>query len=571
MPRLLFASILISFPLIAQESENYSISGVVVNSQTGEPVKYALVRLISFPVFDRKDPPQHSVKPQGPKQKTAQAGETGEFVFHGLARAHYTLSAQKPGFAAGFIGRDSQTNQIDLTGNVTGAQVKLSPLGVIEGNVLDQDDEPLLGVQILALQVRVNDGVRETNAPRSVATDDRGIYRFANLEPGRYYIKAAGKSGGTYRYVGDTNPYYSSWQSFAPVYTGGARTLDSATPVAIDPGTNATTDFHLRLEPAFRIRGTIQNAPSALTFELVQGAEHVAASRGSLNAATGRFEVQDVTPGAYFLRVEEAGKLRGEVPVMVSDADVIDVTVSLSPPVTVKGVTRVIGTPVTAKQMPGFSRAQSMIGQSGLTAEQLEQYGNQPIEANCSVSLHQGGASASSQLRMARGNVQTDQEKGTFTIGDVFPGVYGVHALCYGGYATAILAGGTDLLTTPLLSIQPGVALPPVEVQVKPGGGTLTGDLPGGSPPNTVGILTVPAFNSTGPQMHPAGQEFFAQENNGFTIQFLAPGDYTVYAFADWQKVEYRNPSFLQTLTGGVSVRIEDGKEQHISLTQVIK
>jgi hypothetical protein len=564
MPRLIFAYILISFPLIAQEAGNYSISGVVVNSQTGEPVKYALVTLMSFPVFDPNHPPQQPVKPQGPTQKTAQAGETGEFVFHGLAKAHYTLSAQKPGFAAGFIGRDFQPNQIDLTDNVTGAQVRLSPPGVIEGKVVDQDDEPLLGVQILALQVQVNDGVRDTSAPRSVATDDRGIYRIANLQPGRYYIKAAGKSGGTYRYVGDTNPYYSSWQSFAPVYPGDARTLDSATPVTIDPGTNAAADFHLRLEPAFRIRGTIQNAPSgAVTFELVQGAERVAASRSSLNASTGRFEVQDVTPGAYLLRVEEAGKLRGEVPVMVSDADVNDVTVSLSPPVTVKGATRVIGAPITMKQMPAFSRAQSMIGQGGMTAEQLEQYGNQPIDANCSVSLNQAGASASSQLRMARGNVQTEQEKGTFTIGDVFPGVYGVHAQCYGGYATAILAGGMDLLTTPLLSIQPGVALPPIEVQVKTGGGTLTGALPAGAPLNTVGILTVPAFNSTGPQISPAA--------NGFTIQFLAPGDYTVYAFADWQKVEYRNPSFLQTLAGGVSVHIEDGKEQHISLTPVIK
>lgn len=250
MPRLIFASILISFPLIAQESANYSISGVVVNSQTGEPVKFALVTLMSFPVLDRNHPPTQPMKLQGPTQKTAQAGETGEFVFHGLTKAHYTLSAQKPGFAAGFIGRDFQANQIDLTDNVTGAQVRLSPLGVIEGKVLDQDDEPLLGVQILALQVQVNDGVRETSAPHSVATDDRGIYRIANLQPGTYYIKAAGKSGGTYRYVGDTNPYYSSWQSFAPVYTGGARTLDSAMPATIDPGTNATADRRARSESA---------------------------------------------------------------------------------------------------------------------------------------------------------------------------------------------------------------------------------------------------------------------------------------------------------------------------------
>jgi len=530
-------------------------------------VKFALVTLIGFPASDHDSLPPEPVKAHSRTQKTAQAGEMGEFVFHGLAKAHYVLSAQKPGFIEAFIGPDFQAKQIELTDNVTGAQVKLSPLGVIEGKVVDQDDEPLRGVQILALQVDVNDGVRDTSAPRSVATDDRGVYRLWNLRPGRYYLKAAGKSGGTYRYAGEGTPYYSSWQSFAPVYAGGARTIDSATPVTIEPGTHAAVDFHLTLEPAFRIRGTVRNAPSStVTFELVQGAERVAASRSSLNTSTGRFEIQDVTPGAYLLRVEEKGKLRGEVPVMVSDSDVNDVAVSLLPPVPVSGVTRVIGAPTKAKQMPQFSRMQSIAGQR-MTAEQLEEYGDQTIEANCSVSLHQPGAG--SQTRMPQGNRQPDQEKGTFSIGQVFPGVYGVRAQCNGGYVTAILAGGLDLLTTPLLTVQPGVAPPSIEVQVKAGGGTLQGELPAGARGSSIGILTVPAFNSAGPQMHPT--QFFTPENNGFTISFLAPGDYTVYAFADWQKVEYRNPSFLQALTGGVGVHIEDGKEQHISLTQVIK
>ncbi len=562
MLRLLFASIVISVPLLAQGPGNYSISGVVVNSQTGEPVKYALVTLVSFPVFDANQTAEQPMQPPDFKKKAALAGETGEFIFHGLAKSHYTISAQKPGFAVGLAGGDYPNNQINLTDNVTGKRLRLSPLGVIEGKVVDQDDEPLRGVQILAMQLQVNDGLREARTARSVATDDRGVYRLWDLQPGRYYLKAAGKSGGT----------YSSWQSFAPVYAGNARTIDSAKPVTIEPGTNATADFHLTLETAFRIRGTVQNPPSgAVSFELVQGAEHVTASRSTLNASTGRFEIQDVTPGAYLLRVEERGKLRGEVPVMVSDSDVNDVTVSLSPPVTMKEVTRVIGAPIKQKQLPGFSRAQSMAGQEAVTAEEIEQFDNQPVDVNCSVSLRQPYSSISSSPRIRRDSIQADQEKETFTIGDVFPGVYGVQVNCEGGYATAVLSGGMDLLTTPLLSIQPGVEPPPIEVQAKPGGGTLTVDLPASAPADSIGILTVPAFNSTGPRMYPAGQGFLPQENNGLTIPFLAPGDYAVYALKNWQNVEFRNPAFLQTLAGGVSVHVEDGKEQHISLKQAIK
>ncbi len=126
-------------------------------------------------------------------------------------------------------------------------QLKLSPLGALEIKVVYQNDEPLRGVNIIALQVQINDGLRDTNSARSVATDDRDLYRLCNSQPGRYYIKAASKSGGTYRYVGDNTPNYGSWQSFAPVYSGGGRTLYSATPILIESGSQSSADFHLEL------------------------------------------------------------------------------------------------------------------------------------------------------------------------------------------------------------------------------------------------------------------------------------------------------------------------------------
>lgn len=224
-----------SFPLIAQTGD-YSISGVVVNAQTGEPVKYALVTLMAF----QKPDPQQQDKFQPPLQRSTQAGVAGEFQFKSLGKARYNVSAQKPGFNMAFSPDDLKSRQFDLTASVSGVELKLSPLGVIEGKVVDQNDEPLRGVNILALQVQINDGDRSTTAPRSVATDDRGMYRLWNLQPGRYYIKAAGKSGGTYRYVGDGTPYYSSWPSFNPVYFGGGNTLDSATPVQIASGKPVT-------------------------------------------------------------------------------------------------------------------------------------------------------------------------------------------------------------------------------------------------------------------------------------------------------------------------------------------
>ncbi len=361
--RLISIALILAFPLFAQQSGDYSISGVVVNAQTGEPLKYALISLTGF----RKVEPSQQVdarrlKMSAPIQKTALSSETGEFQFHGLSPATYSLRAQKPGFNVLPGPNELAMKPIDLQASVSGVQMKLSPLGVIEGKIVDQNDEPLRGVNVIALQIEIKDGARDTNSVRSVATDDRGIYRLWNLASGRYYIKAAGKSGGTYRYVGDTTPYYSSWQSFAPVYFGGGRTLETATAVQIEPGSKATADLTLNIEPAFKIRGTLANIPAdGLTFDLLQGTEDTAASRASLNMATSKFEVQDVTPGSYILRVTQQGKMRGEVPVTVAGADVNDVSITLAPAVTVQGITRVLGAPLTIKQMPGFERAQAAI------------------------------------------------------------------------------------------------------------------------------------------------------------------------------------------------------------------
>lgn len=569
MARLLFLSVLVSLQLVAQEAGSYSIAGTVVNSETGEPIRYALVTLLNFSA-PAANTPQGQIPPIR-VPKTTQTGDMGEFVFRGLEKGHYRFHAQKPGFVDQDIRGGARAEPIDLTDNVSGAQVRLTPLSVIEGKVVDQDGEPLRGVQIEALNLIVNDGLRYTNVGRSVATDDRGLFRLWNLQPGRYYLKAAGKSGGTYRYVGEANPYYSSWQGFAPVYSGGARTIDGATPVTIESGKNATVDFHLTLEPAFRIRGTVRNPPSGtVTFELVQGSEHVKASRSSFNTSTGRFEIQDVTPGSYLLRIEEQNKLRGEVPVTVADSDLENVTVSLLPPVRIEGTMQKTGDPMTVKQMPEFSRAQSAVANGGITAGQLEEYGRQPFEAHCSVSLRQ--PDTLSRISMSGNRVRSDQANDMFPVGDFFPGVYEVTALCSGGYVTGILAGGMDLLAAPAFSIQPGSAPMTIEVHVKTGGGSLTGDLPADATDAPVGILMVPAFRSTGPQMFPTGYGATAvPRENGFVISCLAPGDYTVYAFADWVNVEFRNPAFLQTLTGGVSVHIEDGKAQQISIKQVIR
>ena len=93
--RHIISALIFSFSLLGQQSGDYSITGTTLNAQTGEPVKYALITLTGSLDPSRQEEPS---KPQIPIRKSTQAGVAGEFQFSGLPKAHYIISAQKPGF-----------------------------------------------------------------------------------------------------------------------------------------------------------------------------------------------------------------------------------------------------------------------------------------------------------------------------------------------------------------------------------------------------------------------------------------------------------------------------------------
>jgi uncharacterized protein (DUF2141 family) len=539
---------LVSFSLNAQTPKgNYSLSGVVTDTQTGEPVKNALVTLTEMPVFKTDGSRAVPPTPSAPKSKLAGIG--GEFQFDGLAEGQYRLNAEKPGFQP-----DHTSNKpVKLLSSMTDVHLNLSPYGVIEGKVVDQYGDPIRRANVIAMQARIDDGSRVTSKDRSVTTDDLGMYRVWNLAPGKFYMKAAGKSGGTYTYVADNAPLYDASESFAPVYSGGAYDLDSATPVEIANGAHAQADITVTLEPAFKIRGALGNFIPYQTakFELLRGAEDVSASRVSLNGATGRFEIQDVTPGTYTLRATQNQNTRAETTVTVNGRDVNDVALPLAPGVTVKVVQ------TTATQ--SVQRAPE-------TGDQVEGLRGGRMSAACNVKLRQSGRSS------AEAHTMMPAESGESTAERVLPGEYQVVLLCFGGYVTSATAGSADLLANPRLTIQPGVAPPPIEIATMPGGGTLKGKLVLDSPPAQAWILLVPAFSaSTGPTLQPLFQMPDTQGGIEFQVPFLAPGDYTIYALSAQNEIEFRNPLVLQSLSGGTHVKIDPSGEQEITITSLVK
>ena len=414
----------------------------------------------------------------------------------------------------------------------------------------DQNGEPVDSVRIVAFTSVIVEGERSIDSNHNAVCDDRGHFRIWELEPGQYYLKATGRNGGTYLFLGQGTPRPSSWLSFVQVYAGGARTFDSATPIAIGAGTQARADFRLDLVPAATIRGTLENYTlhQRVTFSLRQEGEDLADdSRVNLSTTTGRFEITAVPPGDYTLTAEAGQAARGEVPVHVTESGITGLTMQLWPSVTIPVNVHSSGPPA-ARKSPAEPDADD----------------DTPAEPHCGVQLRtpQGQSYAVPQRFATRFGLPNAAD-----LSNVLPGRYRVRFYCSGGYVTSAMFGTSDILSNPSIAIEPGVTPPPIEIAMKPGGGTIHGKFAVDAAPAPGAILAVPAFSSsTGPIFQPADGE-----DNEFEIENLAPGDYTLYAFSTFDQIEYRSPAFLQKLTGGLTVHVDDGKTSEVTLDKVVK
>jgi hypothetical protein len=69
-------------------------------------------------------------------------------------------------------------------------KIEMTPTGVIAGQVVDEDGQPMGHVVVMALTAQFKAGEQREYIERTVLTDERGNYRIYSLGPGRYYVAA---------------------------------------------------------------------------------------------------------------------------------------------------------------------------------------------------------------------------------------------------------------------------------------------------------------------------------------------------------------------------------------------
>src|ERR1022692_2467083 len=223
----------------AKSDANFTLSGSVVNSVTGESIGRALVRIA------------------GSSQRTVFSDGEGHFQFEGLPAGSVTVSAQKPGYFSQQEFRGSANRLVNVGPTTDSVVVKLTPQSAISGRVTDVTGQPLERVPVHLMATAVRDGRKHWEARGQQQTDEDGRYRFANLMPGTYYLAAGPSSDDTHLLAGTERPK----TGYASMYYPGVTDLASASPIQLAAGQHAEAEFSMSAGPVYHVTGTVAGYP----------------------------------------------------------------------------------------------------------------------------------------------------------------------------------------------------------------------------------------------------------------------------------------------------------------------
>ncbi len=364
------------------EPKGVSVSGTVINSQTREPVRRAEVTLMPAPDAAVQGAPgaggarltlapATGPQPAGaakPAPRTVVTGPDGTFLFENVAEGTYRIYVRREGMVAGRPGPGLSPQLIRVSAGtpVTGLRYSLTPQAVISGRVLDDEGEPVQGVQVMALR-RAPPEARSEYAPLGggVQTDDRGEYRLRNLPPGKYLVMATPMGQGTMQ------PVERQRTALVAAFHPDAASPQQAVGVSAGAGVEtANVDIRLRRAPVRRVSGKVflEDGKPAERFMVTTLDRHAPMqllmfSRMAMGSEPGSFVLEAVPQGSYTLTarlMDSQNPMAQRVAmaqVEVGDKDIEGVEIRFLPPFTLRGQIRVEG-PGAEGQKPQFGTFQ---------------------------------------------------------------------------------------------------------------------------------------------------------------------------------------------------------------------
>ena len=327
------------------------ISGTVMGAGSGQPLSDTRVSLSLG---------------QG-KSISATTDSAGRYSLKSVPPGQYRVGATAPdreGRIGGF--GPSATRQVVLRPgeDLSNFDFRLTIHARVTGKVVDQNNEPVPGLRVVAVAREYHSGALRSVMTFSGTTDDLGEYVIERLQPGRAYRILADRG------FARLNPYSEApldpalrRPAFVPTYFPNSRVLEGGEPVILRDGeTREGVDIKVVRGPSFCMEGRITGSFGARTHFSVAPAQPTSGSVGTsssyygLPGATlppdGRIRVCDLPPGDYELVVSEsaAGTFADLVnfsttSFTITDRDIPNVTAVARPMVPLKGEVTWAGQP----------------------------------------------------------------------------------------------------------------------------------------------------------------------------------------------------------------------------------
>jgi hypothetical protein len=555
------------------------IVGQVIEAGSNRPVPEAIVTLTgSGPRIDPRD-----------RGRRVMADSDGRYFFGELSPGTYTIRAVKAGYPQNFVGNTqvstASVGSIELAaGERRGdANILLWRFATLSGTVLDEAGEPVVGVEVRALRRTFSAGRTRfvsTNGATS-STDDRGVFRLAELRPGGYVVVVPSSQTTLPVAIFEKNLWQNSDEvrsatssiqvlgysqnqqidsfvlltqqsiTWPPAPTESGRL--SVYPVTFHPGTSSSAEatvfalgpgeersagtIQLKPVPSVRVSGRLMGptGPAALTaLRLMPAAENQAQIPWDpvtgVTDQNGEFTLLGVPAGSYTLRVMSPRITGGPIPPSTPDKPIL----WGSEPVTVAD-SDVTGLAVTLRH-------------TFLLSGRLEFRGTKPPPENMRESVYVGVDPASGNW----GGASTSPDAtGTFATGVAGGSYYMTVEGPPGWYLKGVMADGRDISDVPLdvKGNVLGVVVVFTDETSEISGTVRTAR---GAAESAATVVTFPTdrrlWSGYGSRFPRRVVSTPVGPSGSFALRALPPGEYFVAAIPDSLVETWRDPKVLEDL-----------------------
>jgi hypothetical protein len=458
------------------------------------------------------------------------------FRFENVNPGDYRLCASGAGYLESFFGARGVNDwgtviHLARKQTLSGQNINLTHESVITGRIVDENGDPVPGVEVNAISQFWMHGHKIYGYEAADVTNDTGAYRLAGISPGRLYIRATPQNDSFVEQPGETPV------SLVALFYPDASVLPGATAVEVHAGDNLDgINFLLRPRPAFHIRGVIkpEDEPDALSRYRVAAA--LPASSGDLLDFEGEieddgvFDIPGLMPGAYDVQVRtDHGVVLAMTPAEVRTSDINTLSIRVPRHASVRGTLRSLDDGAAAP-------------------------------ANSEVSLVPFDKGMESRII---GFVAKD---GSFTINGVPPGKYriSVPRSQPGVYIKSVSSGATEVPGSASFDIAEGGS-PSLTVNLAADAGHVSGTVqsPAESTTNDYRIILVSQSNPSEPDLRMGTTD----RTGHFIVATVPPGKYHAFAVSDFNTEVWWNPDFLRQIDStAVEVEVPPNGDVQIPL-----